>query len=300
MNILLTGSTGLVGTALKSYLSEKGHRIVCLVRDKQQQNEHTVFWDYENKIIDNDKLNNIECVIHLSGENISSKRWSEKQKKKILNSRILSTKFLIDSLLKLDQKPQIFLCASATGYYGDKADELLNEQSEKGTGFLSEVCEAWERSTDRAKDNNIRVVNLRFGVILSAKGGALKKMLLPFQLGVGGRIGSGKQYMPWISLQDTIRAIDFCMFQEEISGPVNIVSPNPVTNLELTKSLGNHLKRPTIFPLPSIVAKMNLGEMAEELLLSSARVEPIILVGKGFKFADNTIGDALNSILRKE
>lgn len=289
MNILITGSTGLVGLKLKSFLISKEHQIFILVRTKSQENDTIIYWNYKSSIIESERLESVDCVVHLAGENISAKRWSKKQKKKILDSRIQSTNFLIESLLKFEQKPHTFICASAVGFYGNRGNEILTEESQKGTGFLSDVCAGWEKCTDQAKEAGIRVVNLRFGVILGEKGGALQKMMLPFKLGLGGKIGSGKQYMSWISLEDTIRAIDFCMNKKEINGPVNITAPNPVTNIEFTKTLSRYLKRPAIFPLPAFAAKMMLGEMAEELLLASTRVQPSVLLDKRFEFNHKNI-----------
>jgi uncharacterized protein len=297
MKILLTGSTGLVGSDLNNHLINNGHQVVSLIRKKNLENDNSVFWDFEENILDIERIQGIDCVIHLAGENISAKRWSKKQKQKILISRIKSTEFIIESLSKLEKKPHTFICASAVGYYGNRRDEILTEQSEKGTGFLSDVCAEWEKCTDKAQAVGIRAVNLRFGVILSEKGGALKKMLLPFKLGLGGKIGTGEQYISWITLQDTIRIIDFCLKNNNINGPVNVVAPIPVTNNKLTKSLGQYLKRPTIFPLPAFVAKMVLGEMANELLLTSTRVEPGVLLENRFDFKYKTLDLSLNQLI---
>ena len=297
MKILLTGSTGLIGSELKDYLNRNAIDVYCLIRNKDLEDDKSIYWNPENNILDVDLIRDVDCVIHLAGENISAKRWSKKQKKKILNSRIKSTNYLIESLIKLDKKPKTFICASAVGYYGDRGDKILNEQEEKGEGFLSDVCYEWERCTLRAKESGMRVVNLRFGVILSEKGGALKKMLMPFKLGFGGKIGFGKQYISWITLQDAVRAIEFCIKNEQVIGPVNIVSPNPVTNKQLTKSIGKQLIRPTIFPLPALVAKIILGEMANELLLASTRVEPSILLENGFDYKFKTFDNALTSLI---
>jgi len=294
MKILLSGSSGLVGSELMNFLSDNGHQIFNLIRQEDSKNTTSIYWNYDNKIIDLKRLENIDCVIHLAGENISAKRWSDKQKQKILDSRIKSTNFLIESLSKLDHKPHTFICASAVGFYGNRGEETLTEKSEKGIGFLSDVCAKWERCTDIVKESGMRVVNLRFGVIMSEKGGALKKMITPFNFGLGGKIGSGNQYISWISLEDTIRSINFCLHNEQINESINIVSPNPVTNNELTKTLGRYLKRPTFFPLPAFAAKIILGEMADELLLASTRVEPKILLLNEFEFKHNKIEDFLN------
>jgi len=294
MKILLSGSNGLVGSELKEYLNKKGYQVINLVRNKNIVNDTSVYWDYENEIIDFKQLKSIDCVIHLAGENISAKRWSDKQKHKILESRVKSTNFLIESLSKLDQKSHTFICASAVGFYGNRGKEILTEQSERGTGFLSDVCAEWEGSTNNAKEIRMRIINLRFGVIMSEKGGALKKMITLFKFGLGGKISSGNQYVSWISLEDTIRSIDFCLHNEKIKGPINIVSPNPVTNKEMTKILGRYLKRPTLFPLPEFAAKLILGEMADELLLASTKAEPKILIESEFEFKHNRFEDILN------
>ena len=291
MRILLSGSTGLVGSELKNFLTGNGHQIINLIRYKDSENTTNIYWNYENNKIDFKRIENVDCVIHLAGENISAKRWSEKQKKKILDSRIQSTNFLIETLIRLEKKPHTFICASAIGYYGNRGNEILSETSNKGNSFLSNVCDEWEKSTSKAKESGIRAVNLRFGVILSEKGGALKKMIIPFKFGLGGKIGSGNQFVSWISLEDTIKAIDFCMHKKHINGPVNIVAPNPVTNYELTKLLGEYLNRSTMFPLPAFVAKMVLGEMANELLLASTRVEPNVLLENKFEFKYNKLND---------
>jgi len=294
MKILLSGGTGLIGTELIALLNSKKHLLVNLVRHKSHESDTSIYWDYENKIIDSQRLEGIDAVIHLAGENISAKRWTEKQKKKILDSRILSTRLLVDAMRKLSQKPSTFICASAIGYYGDRGSEVVSEISEKGNGFLANVCEQWEQNTKDAKEAGIRVVNLRFGVILSENGGALKKMMLPFRFGLGGKIGSGSQYISWISLKDTISAIEFCLNKNDIAGPVNIVSPNPVTNADFTKILGKYLKRPTLFPLPAFAAKMVLGEMADELLLASTRVKPTVLLENEFHFTNQSLNDFFN------
>ena len=297
MKILLSGSTGLIGSELIYFLTQNNQEVVCLIRDEKKENYNNVFWNPVNNILEINRINNIDCVIHLAGENISSKRWSKNQKQKISDSRVKSTKFLIDSLLKLEKKPQTFICASAIGYYGNRGDELLNERSEKGEGFLSDVCYEWEKATEPAQEARMRVVNLRFGVILSEKGGALKKMLLPFKFGLGGKVGAGNQFMSWITLEDTIKAIEFCRTTDKINGPINIVTPNPITNKQLTKILGKQLNRPTFFTLPASAAKLVLGETVDELLLASTRVEPAVLLENGFDFKYKTINEALIALI---
>src|SRR6266566_4624603 len=240
----------------------------------------------------------MNAVVHLAGENIAGGRWTAARKERILNSRVKGTKLIAETLGNLPQPPQVLVSASAIGYYGDRGSELLREQSPPGTGFLPDVCRQWEAATDAATRKGIRVVHLRTGIVLSGKGGALRKMLLPFKLGVGGKIGSGEQYWSWISIDDHCAAILHCIQASSLHGPVNAVSPSPVTNLEFTKALGRVLHRPTIFPLPALAARLVLGEMADALLLASARVEPAKLLGSRFVFEHKDLEPTLASLLQ--
>ena len=233
-------------------------------------------------------------MVHLAGENIAAGRWTPELKRRIHHSRANGTRVLSDALAKCAQPPKVLVSASAIGYYGDRSDEVLTEESRLGTGFLAAVCRDWEAAVEPAKRKGIRTVLLRIGVVLSTEGGALKRMLLPFKLGLGGVIGDGKQYMSCIALDDAIGAIHHAIVTDSLSGPVNVVSPQAVTNREYTKALGKVLGRPTLFPLPAFAARLAFGEMADELLLSSARVEARKLLASGYTFRSPT----LESILR--
>ncbi|MBI1785746.1 TIGR01777 family protein [Candidatus Sumerlaeota bacterium] len=284
MNILITGSTGLVGSALVPALAAKGHHVQRLVRSKTHTPGGKAHWHPESGAIDISALEDLDAVVHLAGENIAGRRWSAAQKQRILDSRVKGTHLLCEALAKLQHKPKVLVCAAAIGYYGERGSEILTEKSAEGTGFLAEVCRRWETAADPARRAGIRVVHLRFGVILSAQGGALAKMLPPFRLGLGGRIGSGAQYMSWIALDDAIGAIQHALANDTIEGPVNAVAPHPVTNLEFTKALGRALHRPVIFPMPAFAARLAFGEMADEILLMSQRVLPEKLLGSDFEF----------------
>ena len=282
--IAISGATGLVGTQLSSLLKSAGHAVVPMSRSNRGTNSDTILWDPSKGVENPEKLESVDAVVHLAGENIAGGRWTAASKERIRSSRIDGTRNLVQSLSKLQHRPKTLVCASAIGYYGDRGDEMLNESSAPGTGFLADVCRAWEREAMAAAEFGVRVVCLRIGVVLSPKGGALAKMLLPFKLGLGGIVGSGKQYWSWIGLNDLVRAIAFCLQNEAVSGAVNAVSPQAMTNRDFTKTVGSVLRRPTIFPLPAFMARLVLGEMADELLLSSSRVSPDQLVRHGFVF----------------
>lgn len=299
MRILITGAGGLVGSALRERLSSQGHTISRLVRRPANASRGEAYWNPEGGSIDKTGLSDLkpEVVVHLAGENIASGRWNETRKRKIRDSRVNGTRALADALAHLEIKPKALICASAVGFYGSRGDEPLTEASPPGEGFLAEVCQAWEEGSELAAKAGIRTVNLRIGVILSPEGGALKKMLLPFKLGLGGVIGSGRQYWSWIALDDVVNAFDFAIQNETLRGPVNVVAPDPVTNKEFTKTLGRVLWRPTCFPLPASTARMLIGEMADALLLSSARVVPAKLEKAGFKFQYPGLREALKHLL---
>ncbi|MCH8221545.1 MAG: TIGR01777 family protein [Proteobacteria bacterium] len=296
MKILVTGSHGLIGSALIPFLTTGGHEVLRLVRNPNPATNE-IPWDPQAGVIDNEQLEGLDAVVHLAGENIASKRWNTAQKKRIRESRVHGTRLLSESIARLNDPPKVLVCASAVGYFGDRGDEELDEQSEPGTGFLADVCRDWEAAADPAREKGIRVVNLRFGVILSSAGGALAKMLLPFKLGLGGVVGSGKQYWSWIALDDVLGAILHVISNDDLNGPVNCVSPNPATNREFTKTLGRVLKRPTVFPLPAFAARLALGEMADELLLPSARVIPKRLQESGYEFQYPELEEALRHAL---
>jgi uncharacterized protein (TIGR01777 family) len=237
-------------------------------------------------------------VIHLAGESIASGRWTDEKKKKIVDSRVQGTTLLSDVLASLTKTPSTFISASAIGYYGNRGDELLTEQSAPGDDFLAGVCTAWEKATSAAEAKGIRTIHARFGIILDKEGGALKQMLPPFRMGVGGKVGDGKQWMSWIALDDVVRGVKYLIDKTPVKGAVNFVAPHPVTNAEFTKVLGRALSRPTIFPMPEFAARLAFGEMADALLLSSAKVQPKVLREHGFEFEFPTLQGALTKILR--
>ncbi|GIW80787.1 MAG: hypothetical protein KatS3mg105_2594 [Gemmatales bacterium] len=296
MKILVSGATGLVGSVLVPLLESKGHGIVALTRGQAEPGKR-IHWDPEHGTLDATSLEGFEAVVHLAGENIAAGRWNEERKARIRDSRIKGTKLLCDKLVELSEPPKVLVSASAIGYYGSRGSEVLTEESQRGTGFLADVCADWEQATQGASDKGIRVVNARIGVVLSAAGGALAKMLLPFKLGLGGVVGNGQQYMSWIAIDDLAAAILHLLHTENLSGPVNLVAPHPVTNYEFTKTLGRVLGRPTILPMPAFAARLAFGEMADELLLSSTRVEPKKLVGSGFLFRFPNLEGALRHLL---
>jgi uncharacterized protein (TIGR01777 family) len=300
MNILVSGSTGLVGTALIPLLTAGGHEVVRLVRAKSHSpSKELIGWNPESSYIDAGGLEGLGAIVHLAGEPIAAGRWNTLKKARIRDSRVRGTQLLCEALAHTASPPAVLICASAIGYYGDRGEEVLTEESANGTGFLADVCREWEAAAEPARQKGIRVVNLRFGVILSARGGALAKMLTPFKLGLGGIIGSGRQFMSCIALDDCVAVIQHVLVNQSLAGPVNVVGPTPVTNHEFTKTLGRVLGRPTIFPMPAFAARLALGEMADELLLSSNRVEPKKLLTSGFQFQHPALEAALRHVLGK-
>jgi uncharacterized protein (TIGR01777 family) len=295
MHILITGATGLVGSFIVPHLESKGHRIRKLIRT-EPQSENEFFWDPE-ETVDMHSLRGLDAVIHLAGESISEGRWTPQKKARIRDSRVKGTKLLAESLAELSDRPKIMICASAMGYYGDRGAEILAEGASPGTGFLPEVCQEWEAASNPAKEKGIRVVNLRFGLILSSKGGALKKMLPPFKMGAGGKIGSCDQYYSWIAIDDVAGVIDHALFNDSIEGPINTASPNPIPNRDFTKALGNVLRRPTLFPVPATAARLALGEMADALLLSSTRIHPEKLLATNYVFQYPELEGALYHVI---
>lgn len=296
MRILISGSHGLVGQALIKALERAGHEIYRLVR-YAPHSEREIEWSPDRYSIAISRIEGFDAVYHLAGESIASGRWNDEKKKKIRESRTKGTKLLSDALANLAQPPKALISASATGYYGNRGDELLTETSPPGQGFLADICVEWEKATDHAREKGVRVVNTRFGIILDKEGGALAKMLPPFRMGIGGRIGDGKQWMSWIALADVISALQFALTNESIKGPVNFVAPNPVTNAEFTKTLGRVLSRPTFFPIPAFGVRLAFGEMADALLLSSQRVKPAKLADSNYQFTYSNLEGALRSIL---
>ena len=299
MNILVTGSSGLVGSALVPSLGNDGHAVTRLVRSAPAPGESAVTWDPDRGQLSTAALEGIDAVVHLAGENIAAGRWTAARKARIRDSRVKGTGLLSETLARLERPPRVLVSASAIGYYGSRGDEVLTEKSHLGTGFLAEVCRDWEEATAPAARRGIRVAILRFGVIFSAHGGALPKMLTPFRLGLGGRIGDGRQYMSWVALDDTIGAIHHALATETLAGPVNVVAPQPVTNAEFTKTLGRVLGRPTVFPMPAFAARLAFGEMADELLLASQRVKPARLLDTHYQFRFPELEGALRHLLGK-
>lgn len=289
MKTLITGCTGLVGSALVEYLFKKGHSIQCLKRGSDATANH--FWATHTLPASTDRV--FDAVIHLAGENVAAGRWTSKRKHRILSSRVDGTRELVDYISMLTKKPKVFLCASAVGFYGNRGDDIVDEDSNRGEGFLADVCQQWEKETLRLHSMGIRTINLRFGMVLSPNGGALHKMLPAFRLGLGGVIGNGKQYVSWISMRDLVQIVDFIIRRESVSGPVNIVSPISATNKELTTNLAKILQRPAFFKVPSIMAKLIFGEMAEEMLLSSTRATPKVLMEEGYTFKDQSLDAVL-------
>ncbi len=297
MKILIAGSSGLVGSELIKCFKGRGHEVMRLVRSEEQLSDDTLLWDPEHHELKLSDFENFDVVINLAGENISIGRWTDEKKQKIRDSRVMGTHMLAELLARLENPPKLFLNASAIGYYGNRGDEVMTESSEPGAGFLSDVCQKWEEATDPAKNAGIRVVKLRIGVVLSTSGGALARMLLPFKLGLAGVIGSGKQYMSWIAMDDLIGIVLHIVNHENLEGPINAVSPHPVTNYAFTKALGKVLKRPTIFPMPAWVARFIMGEMADSLVLSSTRVAPNVLQQSDYTFLYPSIDKALEHLL---
>ena len=298
MKVLISGSSGLVGSALVRLLEGSGHEVVRLVRRTPDPGGGTAAnWDPAAGTIDAAALEGLDGVVHLAGENIAGGRWNQALKERIRSSRVDGTRLLAETLAGLDRPPQCLLSASAIGFYADRGDEQLDESSPVGAGFLADVCRAWESAAEPAREAGIRVVNLRIGVVLASDGGALKKMLLPFKLGLGGRVGSGRQWWSWIAIDDVVGAIQHALLTESLTGPLNLVAPNPATNLEFTKALGRVLRRPTVFPMPAFAARLALGEMADELLLASTRVDARRLTDSGYEFRCPGLDGALRHVL---
>jgi uncharacterized protein (TIGR01777 family) len=299
MDVLVTGSTGLVGSALVPFLTAAGHHVWRLVRTTPRPGMAEIPWEPATGSIATPGLEGLDAVVHLAGENIASGRWTAEKKARIRASREQGTRVLCDALAQVARPPQVLVSASAVGYYGDRGTTVLREDSRPGHDFLAEVCRAWEEATAPAVQRGIRVVRLRLGLVLSAAGGALAKMLFPFKMMAGGVIGSGQQYMSWIALDDVLGAIHHALVTASLHGPVNAVAPQPVTNREFTKTLGRVLGRPTIAPLPAFAARLAFGEMADALLLTSIRVEPARLLESGYVFRYPELESALRHLLGK-
>jgi uncharacterized protein (TIGR01777 family) len=306
MRILVSGSTGFLGTALIDTLEREGHTIVRLVRpdtgdlDAGRDRAQTVRWDPVGGQFDATAAEGADALVHLAGASIADGRWNAARKNLLRTSRIEATRHLIAALSKLKQPPRVIVASSAIGYYGDRADETVTEASAPGTDFLSALCRAWEAETARGAEFGARVVMLRFGIILAAHGGALPRMALPFKLGAGGKLGSGRQWMSWLTLAETVGIIRFALANSGLSGPTNAVTPNPVQNSEFTEILAKTLHRPALFPAPAFALRLALGEMADALLLVSQRVKPSRLEQAGYRFAQPELPAALAEVFHKK
>jgi hypothetical protein len=320
LHVAVTGSRGLIGRELVSLLTTGGHRVTALVRGQARKGEVSqsevsqsegshgeaahkeaahdeVLWDPGADSFDASALNGIDGVVHLAGENIAARRWTAAHKRRVLDSRVRATRVLCEGLARLPKPPKVLVSASAIGFYGDRGDEILDEGSPAGAGFLPEVVRAWEAATEPASAAGIRVVHVRFGVVLSPTGGALAKMLTPFRLGVGGPVGSGRQYWSWIALDDTAGVIYHALMIDGLHGPVNAVAPDAVTNAAFAKTVGRVLSRPSFARLPAAAVRIALGEMADELLLASTRVQPGRLIESQYEFRHGALEDALRHML---
>jgi uncharacterized protein (TIGR01777 family) len=295
MRVLIAGASGLVGSALIPALEAEGAEVTRLVRSSARAGE--IEWHPNSNQIDATQLEGFDAVINLAGENIAAGRWTDEQKRKIRDSRVNGTRLLSEAIARLKQRPGVFLCASATGIYGDRGDEILDEQSESGGGFLAGVCREWEMATEPAVQAGVRTVTLRFGPILAREGGMLAKLLTPFKMGMGGKVGSGKQYISWVAIDDAVNAIKLALKDASLRGPLNIVSPNPVTNEVFTKTLGHVLSRPTALAMPAFAVRLAFGEMADEMLLTSQRVLPKKLNDAGYAFQQPELEGALRKHL---
>jgi len=293
--ILVSGVSGPIGAALLPSLKTRGYEVTRLVRGRAA-GENQILWD-PAKPIAPEAVSGFDAVVHLAGESIVG-RWSAEKKRKIRDSRVVGTSNLAQAIAQAKDKPRVLVCSSAIGFYGDRGDEVLNEESEPGKGFLPEVCREWEAATQPAVDAGIRTVQMRTGVVLSSTGGALGKMLTPFKMGVGGKIGNGRQWMSWIDVQDMVGAILHILKSDSMHGPVNLVAPKPVTNSEFTQTLASVLSRPAIFPVPAFVVKLAFGEMGETVLLGSQRVEPAQLVASGYPFRFSELRASLQAMFK--
>jgi len=292
--VLVSGASGTIGNELVPVLNSRGFEVFTLSR--KASGKRSIPWD-PDRTLPSSSVSDFDAVLHLAGESIVG-RWTEAKKQKIHDSRINGTRHLAEALAAAPQRPRVFIAASAIGYYGDRGTETLREQSPPGHCFLSDVCRQWEAATQAAANAGIRTAHTRFGIVLSKKGGALRAMLTPFRLGLGGRVGTGDQYWSWIHVQDVVGAILHIMKTDLLQGPINCVAPKPVTNSDFTRVLASVLSRPAIAPLPAFAARLALGEMADELLLASQRVEPAVLISSGYPFRFPDLRAALKNVLQ--
>ena len=296
--ILITGASGLIGGRLTADLRAAGHQVVALVRRDATSSDSEIRWDPARGELDAAAIEGFDAVVHLAGENIADGRWSTERKRAILESRVQGTSLLSRTLAGLQRKPDVLIGASGSGYYGNRGDEIVDESASAGTGFLADVCREWEAATQPARDAGIRVVNLRMGMVLSAAGGGLPRMLGPFKAGLGGVTGSGNQYVAWISLDDLVGIIMLAIADDSLVGPVNAVSPEPVTNRQFVTTLAKLLHRPAAVTLPAMAVKLMFGEMGQALLLEGVRARPAKLLERGFAFRFPDIESALKNELK--
>ncbi len=296
MKVLVTGSSGLVGSALVRQLTAGGHYVVRLVRAQPNRDRGDVLWDPTTGRVERNRLEKMDAVVHLAGENLVG-LWTESKKRRIHRSRVQATEFLMEAMAGLMNKPRVIVSASAVGFYGDRSDEWMNESAPAGSGFLPLLCREWEKATDLAANSGIRVVNLRIGLVLSPAGGLLRSMLPLFRAGLGGRLGNGRQYMSWITIDDLVAALQFALENENLSGPVNAVAPAPVTNRDFTRALAAAVGRRALLPVPGLLLKMLPGGIGREAFLASQRVEPAKLRRAGFTFEYPELDPALAHVL---
>jgi uncharacterized protein (TIGR01777 family) len=297
MNVLISGSRGFIGSALYKYLASRGHMVGRMVRAPRRAGRNDVRWDPNEDWVDTAAMEGRDAVVHLAGEGIAG-RWSGRKRLRIRESRMIGTRLLCEALRRLTVPPAVFASASAVGYYGDRGEEMLTEESRLGTGYLADLCRDWEALAVPAERTGVRAVQMRFGMVLSPEGGVLKKMLRPFRLCLGGRLGSGRQYWSWIAMADALAAVDHVLMHDEVEGPVNFVAPQAVTNRQFTKALARAVRRPAWWAIPGFVARLRYGRMAGELLLASTRAVPEKLLKTGFQFAYPEIGAALKERLK--
>lgn len=297
MRILLSGSSGLIGSYLKNFLRLAGHEVVRLIRKKEDLGEDAIYWDPVHRVFQKDDFEGFDAVIHLSGSSIGEGRWTKKKKEEIFLSRCRDTWLLSHALCRLHKPPKTLLCASAVGFYGDRGDEELTEDSPRGKGFLADLCEKWEKATEEIENHGTRVIHARFGAVLSARGGALKKMLAPMRLGLGGKLGSGKQWFSWIGIDDVLGACYHSLMRQELSGAVNFTAPEPVTQEEFIHTLAARIHRPAFCCMPGWLVKAMFGEIAKEAILSSERVKPAKLLKTGYVFRYPDLKTALEFVM---
>jgi uncharacterized protein (TIGR01777 family) len=294
VKVVVTGSHGLIGAALTARLADAGHEVRRLVRSAARPGE--VHWDPGAGSIESGALEGSDAVVHLAGAGIGDHRWGAAYKARIVDSRLDGTRLLATAIAGLARPPRVLVSASAIGYYGDRGDEVLTEESGPGRGFLADLCQRWEEATEAASAVGVRVVHARNGIVLSGRGGSLRRQLPLFRLGIGGRLGHGRQFWSWIALADELEAIEFCLRSDDIAGPVNMTAPHPVTNAEFTRALGRAVRRPAILPVPGAALELGLGrEFARELLLASARVLPEKLEHTGYRFTLPDVDAALRA-----